>query len=114
MGNSKRGKGRTRSRASGVGAVEADRVEKPEDEEITRGSDNVMADLGLDDVNPGSQEPVEDVLVINLQPPFTHDGVSVIAGNGERIAICGFDYNRSRSGPPIAAIVAAALNRVVK
>ena len=56
----------------------------------------------------------QDEEIIKLQGPFVVEGTGVVDGNGRRVTICGYDHNRSHSGPVIAEAVAVALNRLYR
>lgn len=47
---------------------------------------------------------------MGIKTPVTVDGVNVIDAEGKRIALCGKDDGIARTGPGIAAEIAAALN----
>lgn len=60
-----------------------------------------------------SESPAEPV-EMRLVGPFKAEGCNVLDAEGNRIAICGYDHNRAKSGPGIAEVVASSLNRTVK
>lgn len=59
-------------------------------------------------------EPEPEAISVKMVPPFTVNGSGIFDGSGRRIAICGFDHNREKSGPSIAQSIAAILSRTVK
>lgn len=103
---------RKRSRNMSKDKPEADAQPKAE---ITRGSENVLEDLGLDEEEV-AEATAEAVAIVEAQAriplPTTVDGCGVLDAVGNRLCICGYDSNRATSGPALARAVSEAINRV--
>ena len=100
----------------GADAVEGTEGQDRESYTDTQDRENYVPDEEADEETAGevAAEPQAERVrgQVLWNGPYTTDGASVLDADGVRVALCGYDHNRTTSGPSLAEQVARGFNRL--